>query len=220
MAFNFKNLLYLFFPKKCPFCKTIINNAQTACSTCAKNLEREVSIRKLVVEETGKEVFCVSPFSYKNEIKAAICDYKFNGKLSYAELFAKEIAQEVIRHFSDIDYITEVPLHKKRQKERGFNQSTILAQKIGKIINVPYKEILIKSKNHKIQHTLSSNERAQNVKGAYSVIDDIIFKGKNILICDDIITTGNTLKECAKVLLKNGAKTVYCATIASANLEK
>ena len=219
MAFNFKNLIYWLYPKHCPFCKTVISKNLVICDNCNRSIKREINIRKILIEGFNKEVICIAPFSYKDKIRTAICDYKFKGYLDYSDLFSKEISDVYIRYFKDIDFITSVPLHKNRQKERGFNQSEVLASKIGKIINVPHKELLVKCKSNKVQHNLPKYERVENVKGVYAVADKVEVYGKNILLCDDIITTGNTLKECAKVLLKAGAKDVYCVTTASSNLE-
>lgn len=216
--FNFKNLLYLFFPKRCPFCKDVINKDEITCENCKNSIKNEVNIRKIAIEGLQTEIICVSPFSYKDKIKSAICDYKFRGKLDYCNIFSQEMANLVQKYFKNIDIITSVPLHKSRQKERGFNQSANLAQKIGETIKIKYLDLLIKTKNNKIQHNLSKKDRIENVKNAYDIMDKNLIKNKNILLCDDIITTGNTLKECAKILLENGAKNVYCATIASSNL--
>lgn len=219
VKFTFKNLLYLFFPKKCPFCKKVIDSKSAICSTCSQKINKDIAVRKILIEDLNKEIICIAPFSYKAKIKDAICDYKFHGKLDYAEFFSQEIIDTVIPYFPRIDCITSVPLYKKRKRERGFNQAEVLSKKIANLMNVSYKEILVKSKNNKVQHRLSKVQRVQNVKGVYSVIDKNYIKGKIILLCDDIITTGNTLKECAKTLFDYGAKAVYCVTIASANLK-
>ena len=131
-------------------------------------------------------------------------------------MFSKEISKVVDAHFKDIDIITAVPLHKLRKKERGFNQSEILASKIGKLIGVPYVGLLVKFKKNKVQHSLPRLEREENVKNVYKAINENKIKGKNILLCDDIVTTGSTLRECAKILFEAGANKVYCATTAKA----
>lgn len=216
MIFNFKNLIYLFYPKRCPFCNKIIDKNLCVCSSCDKNIKRELKVKRIMIKDLDREVICVSPFSYKDPIKTAICDYKFKGILDYSDLFSKEISKVVDAHFKDIDIITAVPLHKLRKKERGFNQSEILASKIGKLIGVPYVGLLVKFKKNKVQHSLPRLEREENVKNVYKAINENKIKGKNILLCDDIVTTGSTLRECAKILFEAGANKVYCATTAKA----
>lgn len=220
MAFNFKNLIYLFYPKRCPFCNKIIDKNLCICTSCDESIKRELKIKKIMIEELNKEVICVSPFSYNEPIKTAICDYKFKGILDYSDLFSKEVSKVVSDYFKDIDIITAVPLYKIRKRERGFNQSEILASKIGKIIGVPYIELLVKFKNNKVQHSLPKLEREENVKNVYKAVNEDKIKGKNILLCDDIVTTGSTLKECAKTLFLAGASRVYCATTAKAEFNE
>ena len=113
------------------------------------------------------------------------------------------------------DCITYVPLRPERKRSRGYNQSECIASDISSIINVPCEELIFKIKSNHIQHELDFSSRIENVKGVYAVKNEQAVKGKIILLCDDIITTGSTLRECAKTLLESGAKEVYCCVIAS-----
>ena len=103
------------------------------------------------------------------------------------------------------DYITAVPIHKKKLKVRGYNQAELLAEYISEQINIPYCTILKRTVNTKPQNALSKKERVTNIKNAFSLIDNIDIKNKSILIVDDIFTTGTTINECCKVLKKAGA---------------
>ena len=91
-----------------------------------------------------------------------------------------------------------------------------MARTIAEELNIPYTETLFKHKNNKVQHTLKGKDRMNNVKNAYKVIDKSLIKDKNILIVDDIITTGCTIGECAKTLFKGGCNTVCCCTLCKA----
>lgn len=105
------------------------------------------------------------------------------------------------------DIILVVPISKKREKERGYNQSELIAKEISKIISVKIeKKILYKVKNTKPQSTLNKQQRQENAKGAYIAKNTSKIENKKILIIDDIYTTGNTVSECAKMLTEKGIK--------------
>lgn len=209
---KFSNLIYSIFPNRCPYCNKVINKEEISCRKCRKHFPKYVQARYT----TGLNQ-CISSLPYVGIFSNAVKFFKFNGKKGYSHPLGKLMAKDIKREYADIyfDFITAVPLHKKRFEDRGYNQSEILAKVISKEIKVPYIETLIKKRNNKVQHTLTAKEREANVKGAYKVITKDIIKDKNILIIDDIITTGYTLTECTDMLLKAGAKSVYSATLCS-----
>ena len=127
------------------------------------------------------------------------------------------IVQSVLEVHEEInfDIITCVPMHKDDRKKRGYNQAELLARECAKIMNIPYIDTLEKHKKNKVQHSIKAKERAKNVRGVYRLIQKDIVKDKNILIIDDIITTGHTLGECAKVLSKGKCKSIRCAVVCS-----
>lgn len=111
--------------------------------------------------------------------------------------------------------ISWVPLSKLRQHKRGYNQAKLLAEGIAKSVDLPLAPCLVKTRNNPAQSkTKSAAERSRNVVGVYRLKDKVDVKGKNILLIDDVVTTGSTLSECARILRKAGANKVYCATIA------
>ena len=105
-------------------------------------------------------------------------------------------------------------MHKVKKRLRGYNQSTLIARDISKTINLRYEELLVKNKKNKVQSKLKKSDRIENVKNVYSVINKEKIINKNIIIFDDIYTTGSTLNECARVLKNNGAKNIIVFTIA------
>ena len=118
--------------------------------------------------------------------------------------------------FGDYDIICSVPIHKKRMKERGYNQSELIAKEIAKnLTNTIYKKVLKKIKDNKRQSELKKEERLQNVKDVYEIQNKQIIENKKIILFDDIYTTGNTVNECSKVLKENGAKEILVLTLAS-----
>ena len=114
-----------------------------------------------------------------------------------------------------IDMISCIPLSKKRLHDRGYNQAELLAREISKAVDVKFVPTLKKIKNNTAQSTIKDAKlRAKNVVGVYTVTDPETVKGKYILLVDDVVTTGSTVSECARMLKKAGAKAVYCITLA------
>ena len=108
-----------------------------------------------------------------------------------------------------------VPPSKKSYRERGYNQSELLAKGISAYSECKFRKLIVKIRNTEIQHTVSNaQQRKQNVKDAFSVVGKYAkeIQNKNILLVDDIMTTGATLNECCKVLYNSGAKSVICTT--------
>lgn len=113
------------------------------------------------------------------------------------------------------DALIPVPLHPKTKRERGYNQSALLAEVVSCIHSIPVAtELLVQIRPMKPQATLGESERWENVKGAFEVAQKQFVKGSVLVIVDDVMTTGATLNECAKVLKRAGAKEVYCLSFA------
>ena len=154
---------------------------------------------------------------YEGPIKKAICDFKYLGKKSYGKNFGKLLCEFIKRNdFPDFDLIIPIPLHWKKEFSRGFNQSAIISVYLGKFLKKPVMlGNLVKIKNTVSQTQLSESERKENVKGSFKVKKQSLIKGKNILLVDDVKTTGATTEEAKRVLKKNGAKKVIILTVAS-----
>ncbi len=221
----FFHIISLLFPARCPICNKIVQRQNFLCPECSSAAERiENPCHGCGREKTqcacGKSKFnlqLAAPFSYKGNIKSAIHRFKFQEETELSEFFGSEIAKTVEKHFRQVpfDVVTCVPQTKKRKRERGYNQSALLAKEAASALTLEFKEtLLIKTRDTADQHGLKGKERINNLKNAFSVAENIDIKGKTILLCDDIKTTGATLNECRKTLLKSGAKAVYCAVIA------
>ncbi len=211
---DFKNrILELIFPPRCMFCSTVVPIGNCVCSKCACSITPKTFVRTIL--EFGEEnIDCISPFKYSGKVREAIWSFKFRGRKHYAKYFAKVISREILNIYKNFDVVTAVPLSELRVRQRGYNQSECLARLIAKSLGVKYDDLLIKTKENFPQHTLTLNERFENVKGVYRVSNIREVRNKNILLCDDVVTTGSTLKECAKMLKLFGAKSVTCCTIA------
>ena len=217
----FSFILSLIYPNKCVLCnKVIVKNKEYLCENCSQNSKISTEIRVLdgISNLNGKTIKCISPFEYVGNIKSSIWRFKFRGYKNYSKFFAKIIAEELESNFKDLkfDCITFVPLRKDRKRDRGYNQAECLAVDLSSDLGIPSKDLLVKVKKTKIQHELSLVYRRENVKGAFAIKPSAKTEVENkvILLCDDIITSGSTLYECAKVLIKSGAKSVYCCTVA------
>ncbi len=115
-----------------------------------------------------------------------------------------------------VDSIVPVPLHRGRERERGFNQADILASAVGKCLRRPVLRSTVRRIRATPPQVGKPRERARNVRGAFAVLNPEQIEGRSILLIDDVLTTGATVNECAKVLMKAGARTVLVYTLARA----
>ena len=209
-----ESLLNLLYPNVCGFCGSL--NKNSLCESCEEKLNRTI-INKIDYYDDMYFAEHYYLFKYKDEIRNYILDYKFNDKSYLYKSFAKIIIKNEKKcdFFEKYDIIIPVPIHNKRKNERGYNQSELIARDIAKSSSLKLvKNSLIKVKNNSKQSTLNKDERRINTVGAYEVINKEQIQNKSIILLDDIFTTGNTVNECSKVLIKNGAKNIGILSIA------
>ena len=185
------------------------------CALCYDRLpELSNELLQVLKEEieTGYFDRLFIAFEFCKEIQTLIHLLKYNRYLTFAEYFAYSISKRIKSY--DYDWITAVPLNAVRYRERGYNQSALIAKSVAERLSVPFKEyILQRTKNTISQTSLKREERKRNVKNAFRLGTAV--EGKRILLVDDVITTGSTLNECAKVLKKNNAALVDIAAVAT-----
>ncbi|MDZ7377321.1 MAG: ComF family protein, partial [candidate division KSB1 bacterium] len=117
----------------------------------------------------------------------------------------------------DETLLIPVPLHKTRARERGYNQSALLCRAIARQTGLPYDEHILKRVRYtRSQTKLSASERLKNVNQAFRIVNKEPIQNKNVILIDDVITTGATMNECARELITNGARTVALCAIAHA----
>ncbi|MBI5754985.1 ComF family protein [Candidatus Peregrinibacteria bacterium] len=143
----------------------------------------------------------------------AIHRLKYTFDIELAGELAHILINQFHRHFTGNYYfeewvVTAIPLHQSRERWRGFNQAESLAIHFCQTISLPYARLLVREKNTPAQAKLSRNERLRNVFSAFSLAPDADIVGKNILLIDDVCTTGSTLIQCAEILKRHGAKNV------------
>ena len=156
-------------------------------------------------------------FQYTGEIRDTILKYKFNEKSYIYRTFLEFIKnnEKICAQIKKYDIIIPVPVSRKRFKQRGYNQSALIARNLARMLNIDYKDnVLVKIKDNKPQSEMGQDKRKSNVKGVYIIKNNEKINQKKILLIDDIFTTGNTVNECAKILIENSANNVGIFTIA------
>lgn len=227
-------LLEILYPKRCLLCDEILPFEFNGrfCHKCDNKvnwIKDKVCVKcgKPINNQYLKHCFDCSKKShyfeqghamwlYEDDIKEAIHRYKYGNRKGYGKAFALELLQYYKANIKwDIDLITSVPLHEQKLRERTFNQSEIIADKLSEYISIPVNnDLLVRVKNTLAQKELSDIERIHNVEDAFSVNAKYSCKDKKILIIDDVYTTGNTIDNCVKVLKDHGAREVYFLTLA------
>ncbi|MFC1590685.1 ComF family protein [Candidatus Omnitrophota bacterium] len=229
-----KNLVNLVYPLHCQVCKTPLDpmnnyhvcpacisrirvNQRPYCVRCGRSVERPDA----VCAECGRRKPCFhmarSPFLYEGVIKECIHLMKYGKKVCLAKLLSRLMARFLkenaeLREAADL--IVPVPLFARKLRERGFNQSKVLARGICAELHIPASDALVKSRPTRPQSDLSKEGRMGNIKGAFRVRGRNSVRGKVILIVDDVLTTGATLNECASVLAASGAARINVITLA------
>lgn len=201
-----EKLLNVIFPIQCGICEKL---GSSICDKCYNDL------KKYEIRKQYEDLF----FAYKYEgiIRTLIIKYKFHDKSYLYKTFSEILLKNknLCKFLKSYDIILPVPLHKKRLQERGYNQVDLIAKEIAKKTGlIYYKNVLIKNKNIKPQSIKSIQERVNDVLGIYEVKNSELIKEKNVLILDDIYTTGSTAQECKKELLKAGANKVGILVLA------
>jgi len=156
----------------------------------------------------------VSVFMYETSAQAMVHALKYGGLTDIADWFANQMFKTTLREktLSEVDYVIAVPLHKVRRRERGFNQSDLIAQALATRMNIKYAKHALKRKTYTMSQTmLNAASRKKNLRGAFA-IGRFNPGGKSFLLIDDVFTTGTTVNEATKALLKAGAKQVYVMT--------
>ena len=226
-----ETLLNVFYPNRCCLCDRVIASGRRYCRAC---LEKAPYVLPPVCERCGRgeercicrghrRSFerCVSPFYYEAQAETGILRLKKYGFLPQVRGFAAEMAEVLRREYGGVGFhvITAVPLYPTDYRRRGFNQSELLAQELASLLDVPYRPLLHKVYATRPQKDLTARQRSGNLLGAFDAIDPALLPGRTVLLVDDVITTGSTLDECAKMLKIYGADSVYAVTAAASVLK-
>lgn len=229
------SILGMFFTNTCPLCgRTIAFNAKGACKECSDKIKY---VREPRCEKCGRplddmeQILCaectkrkhrfdagVCIYEYSGQIKESIYEFKYKNRREYADFYASETAKiygKLLKQWN-LDAIIPVPIHKDREIERGYNQATEFGQALARLTGIPIrKKVLIRTKKTERQKELTDIMRYLNLKNAFSVDRNAMEGLRNILIVDDIYTTGSTVDACSSILKKAGAHKVYFLCISA-----
>lgn len=207
------------FPEKCLLCGKVLEEQELdLCSHC--RVEAPVCGGGRVKYPFLDDWTAL--WYYEADARSSLLRYKFHGKRSYAAGYARLLGMKLLEQDqAEFDILTWIPISKKRLRKRGFDQVQLLAEKLGAELRCQPVSTLRKVRHNPQQSGITGYaQRRANVLGAYEAIDPAAIAGKRILLLDDILTTGATAGECARVLLTAGAKQVNLAVIATVRQHK
>lgn len=222
---KFKFWIDFLYPNRCACCDELIAWDAFCCAEC----EQKLPYAGVYCKQCGKhdcicerEDFnkqydaCVTALAYEDIAKDGILRCKLEGLTNLPQMLVPALC-EVVRKISAPEIVCYVPMTHAQQSQRGFNQARDIARISAKQLDLPLLDgVLRKTDSTLQQHALSRQARLAAVRGAYTAgkhIDAV--RGKCVLLCDDIITTGSTLNECARLLRQGGASKVLCLTLAT-----
>lgn len=212
-------LLNFIFPSHCPLCHKYVEKRGDWCVQC---LRRSCRPQRLSVtapmQSFLEEAWALS--IYREGMQGLIRGLKYHGQrstLPYIRTLLQTAGSnpEIRQLLAAVDYAVAVPLHKDRQRQRGFNQAELIFGDWLQGYGVPLRQPLCRVRETKPMYQLTQRERQENLAGAFAVLEAAEMKGKHILLVDDILTTGATLCACAEVLRKAGAASVKGLVLAS-----
>lgn len=213
-------MLSLLFPPKCTLCRQLLSGAESdLCHNCRENAPEFLRAKSNI----PFIAHWTAVWYYKDNVRKSIHRFKFGAARHYADVYSRLLAIKLQNALwaEDYDILTWVPVSLPRRLKRGYDQSALVAQALGRELQIPATRTL-----NKIRHTPPQSgireaaRRRANVLGAYKLRRDISLSGKRILLVDDVVTTGATASECARILLTAGAKEVILAAVAAASHDK
>ncbi len=227
-------LLDIFFPKKCVSCRKIGGficencfarisfNGINICTICNKHSIDGATHPGCLRAQGLNGV--TSSITYKGVVKKLIYQFKYSPYLSSLNDVLSDLMHEGLIQSESFIHVLEknpliidVPIHRKRYKARGYNHSTLLAEKLAVKLNLEFiPDVLLRLKKTDSQYKLSREDRKKNISGAFILNPKFkkYIKDFSVIIVDDVVTSGATLNECAKVLKRSGVKFVWGATLA------
>lgn len=208
-------LLELFFPSKCILCGKLLRRGETdLCDTCRVDTETFPLPRNSIPFLASWRAL----WYYKDNVRQSLLRYKFSGERSYAAGYGRLLAMKLQQEQVEFDLLTWTPVSTARSWKRGYDQVALLAEAVGRELGVTPVRTLHKRRNNPPQSGITgAAARRANVLNVYEPVKPWRFAGKRVLLLDDIVTSGATVSECARVLLTAGAAEVHAAALAAAN---
>lgn len=232
----YNSIINFIFPQQCCICKSYLSVDGSICLSCLGKLNLITDPKcdccgfpfEFKLKGANKKLLCprclkksykfdkaISAVIYDDFSKQLILPFKHGDKTQYAKTIASIMSMSGREIAKQCDYIIPVPIHLTRMLKRKYNQASLISGFLSKMYSKPVLyTTLVRSKATASQGHLSNKERKQNVFGVFSVKNNDKIKGRNILLVDDVFTTGATVNECAKILKKNGVNKVFVFTFA------
>jgi ComF family protein len=229
-----KKISDIFFPNVCPICEKIIAGEDIVCADCKKSVpiikepkcqkcgKQLINDESLYCEDCTENRHCfdrgVCIFEYKNELKQSLYKFKYKNKRCFGEFYGSIgicVYGGLLKQWN-IELIVPVPMYNKKRKKRGYNQATVFGEFLSSKTGIALDDrSLVRIRNTKAQKGLNKDERYNNLKNAFALDKSRLKNVSNVLLVDDIYTTGSTVNECASLLKAAGVKRVYFMCIAS-----
>lgn len=202
----------LLFPPRCIFCRELLSAQEQyiciGCSTKHYELSRPKAHKGAFYNEA------LAVYRYDGEVRRALHRFKFHGGVHMAEFFGTKMAERVISANWQFDIIVSIPSHISKVHKKGYDHAFLLAEVVAQKTGVPFARLLRKTRRTKSMYGLQPAQRRANIMDSIALKAGSDVKDKRILLVDDIITTGSTASECARVLKQAGAKSVAVITAA------
>lgn len=217
-----------FLPRVCIACECKLTPGEDSiCETCYSKikiaelpfLESEYK-RKFEEDKLINGFLSFFVFEESSPIRSILHGLKYDKKFRLGIFLGKLLAANLDEKIKEwkTDFIIPIPLHKLKKAERGFNQSFYIAKGLAKNLDINVKTNILKRRLFTATQTkLNAEERKENMKGAFTIKNAKIVNGKNIILLDDVITTGSTISECARVLKQYGVNDIYALSVGIAN---
>ena len=208
--------IYFLFPPRCPNCREMVDERYQLCAACSEKILRV----DFYPRPPAPIAQVLRVTKYRDGSRTLLHKLKFDNNLNVVPALKKildDVAnrEEISRLLRGVDFAVPVPLHEERFKERGFNQTEkIFADWLARK-NLPLKNLLIRTHSTPKLFNLGKAEREKVLTGAFAAAEPVDLRGRNVLIVDDIFTTGTTCKECAKVLKSLGAEKISVLAFAA-----
>ena len=216
-----------FFPKRCEICGSVICLDGVRCEDCEslQHIEEPLCLKcgcskdNCVCKEQSRETeykAVIAPFYYGGSVANGILNLKMNEMPKLARAHGREIANAVKKYYGDLSFVfvTFIPMYKSDEAARGFNQARLLAEIVSEECSIPLRDVLIKKHKTKMQKRQAATDRFINMYGVFELKENENVNEANVLLIDDVKTTGSTLTSVALTLKAYGAKSVYCAVTA------
>ncbi|MBU1680976.1 MAG: ComF family protein [Bacteroidetes bacterium] len=216
-------ILNFFLPNECLICRTYLpQGRQILCAECHESLpiateeEKERQFNKAFRTSDIENFESLYSFTKNSALQDLVHELKYNQRFTFGKFLGKCVAEELRTKLNEwnIDCLLPIPLHHVKRSERGYNQAYYIAKGLSESLSIPVDTNLIKRVRFtQTQTALNSEQRKLNVMDAFRINKKKKIKIKTVALIDDVITTGSTMKECARILKSAGVEKIYAISV-------